>query len=216
MRAVVVAHGDAAISDRDVAASADLLVAADGGALLCAEWGLQPQLVVGDLDSLGVEGAEQLGRAGTRVIGYPVDKDESDTEIAVRCALDAGATDIVVLAALGGERLDHELANVLFLSDPRLRGRARLVRGGTTVRSLAPGAPLLLQGRPGDLVTLLPLSEADGVVTEGLRFPLHGEPLRAGSTQGLSNVIAVAGASVRITHGQLLVIETTQEDAGAS
>ena len=118
MRAVIVADGDAVPGDRAIAADADLLIAADGGALLCSRWGLRPQLVVGDLDSLGADRADELARDGARVVAHPADKDESDTEIAVRAALDAGADDIVVLAALGGDRLDHELANVLLVAAP--------------------------------------------------------------------------------------------------
>lgn len=216
MKAVIVAHGVAAAGDRDIASSADLLIAADGGALICAGWGLQPQIVVGDLDSLGAERAQQLGRTGTQVLAYAADKDESDTELAMWRALDAGATDIVLLAALGGERLDHELANLLLLAHPRLAGRACLVRGGTTVRAVVAGPPLVLRGAPGDLVTLLPLAEAQGVVTKGLRYLLDGEPLRAGSTRGLSNVVATAGASVSVAAGQLLVIESARDDPGVA
>ena len=166
-----------------------------------------PWLVVGDLDSLGAGHAEELARLGARLIGYPADKDESDTEIAVRHALDAGADEIVLVGSLGGGRLDHELANILLLTDPRLRGRASAVRGGTCVRALHAGDRLLLGGSPGDTVTLLPLGDAGGVVTEGLRFALHGEPLRAGAARGLSNVIDRAGASVALRSGVLLVVE---------
>jgi thiamine pyrophosphokinase len=214
MRAVVVAHGDAVDADRSVARGADLLVAADGGALLCSDWGLVPRLVVGDLDSLGAERAAELERAGARVVAYPAAKDESDTEIAVRCALDSGADEIVLVAALGGARLDHELANVLLLTDPRLRGRARAVRGHTTVRALhGPGA-LALEGRAGDTVTLLPVGDTGGVVTDGLRYPLRGEPLRAGASRGVSNLVDRAGASVALATGVLIVIEIA--DGGVS
>lgn len=207
MKAVIVADGDAVPVDRAIAADADLLIAADGGALLCSRWGLLPQLVVGDLDSLDADHADQLARVGARVVAHPADKDESDTEIAVRAALDAGADDIVVLAALGGDRLDHELANVLLVAAPELRGRLRLVRGSTTVRALYGAMRLELSGSPGDLVTLLPLGDATGITTEGLRYPLQQGSLRAGAARGLSNVVVRAGGSVTLDAGALIVIE---------
>ena len=210
MKAVVVAHGDALPSDRAHAAGADLLIAADGGALLCRHWDLLPQLVVGDLDSLGEARAEELGRAGARVIAYPADKDESDTELAVQAALDAGADEIVLVAALGGERLDHELANVLLVADPRLGGRIRAVRGETTVRAIHAGGPRTLGGGPGDIVTLLPIGDAAGVVTDGLRYPLRGDTLRAGAARGLSNVVERAGATVALAQGVLIVFEISR------
>lgn len=210
MKAVVVAHGNALPSDRAHAAGADLLIAADGGALLCSRWDLLPQLVVGDLDSLGEARAEELAQAGARVIAYPADKDESDTELAVRSALEAGADEIVLVAALGGERLDHELANVLLVADPRLGGRIRAVRGETTVSAVHAGGSRRLAGGPGDIVTLLPIGDASGVVTEGLRYPLRGDLLRAGAARGLSNVVERAGATVALAQGVLIVVEISR------
>ncbi|HEX4744970.1 MAG TPA: thiamine diphosphokinase [Candidatus Limnocylindria bacterium] len=210
MRAVVVAHGDALPADRAHAASADLLIAADGGALLCSRWDLLPRIVVGDLDSLGVARAEELGRAGVRIVAYPADKDESDTELAVRSALEAGADEVILVAALGGERLDHELANILLVADPRLAGRIGAVRGDTRVSALHSGGTRRLAGAPGDVVTLLPVGDASGVTTDGLRYALRGEALRAGAARGLSNVVERAGASVTVTEGTLIVIEISR------
>ena len=207
MKAVIVAHGDAAPADRLIAAAADLLIAADGGALLCSGWGLLPHLVVGDLDSLGAGRAEDLGRQGARVVRYPADKDESDTELAVRLALEQGADEIVLLAATGGERLDHAVANLLLVASPELRGRLSVVRGNTTVRALHGGSRLVLSGSAGDLVTLLPLGDAQRVVTEGLTYPLHDSPLAAGAARGLSNVIERTPASVALGGGVVLVFE---------
>ncbi len=207
MTAVIVANGDAVPGDRAIAAGAELLIAADGGALLCSRWGLLPELVVGDLDSLGVDRADELARRGARVMAYPADKDESDTEIAVSVALERGAHDIALLAALGGERLDHEIANILLVAGPRSRGRLRAVRGDTTVHSLHSRSRLVLNGSPGDIVTLMPLGDAGGVTTEGLRYTLRDEPLRAGAARGLSNVIERAGASIALDAGVLIVIE---------
>lgn len=210
MKAAIVAHGDALPSDRALAAAADLLIAADGGALLCSRWDLLPQLIVGDLDSLGVARAEELGRAGARIVAYPADKDESDTELAAHLALEAGADEIVLVAALGGDRLDHELANILLLVDPRYGGHIRAVRGDTVIRALHAGGPHRLAGARGDIVTLLPVGDASGVVTDGLLFPLRGETLRGGAARGLSNVIDRPGATIALTGGILIVIEISR------
>lgn len=210
MKAVVVAHGDALPADRQVAAAADLLIAADGGALICLEWGLTPGLVVGDLDSLGAFRAAELGRSGTRVLGYPASKDETDTELAVAAALREGAGEVVLVAALGGERADHELANILMLTDARLDGRVRAVRGDTSIRALRGGGRLALAGLPGDTVSLIPVGDAGAVTTEGLRYPLRGETLRGGAARGVSNIVETVPASVAIAHGVLIVLEISR------
>jgi thiamine pyrophosphokinase len=209
MKAVVVAHGDAVAADRAVAVGADLLIAADGGALHCAAWDLVPHVVIGDLDSLPLDRQAELRRANVRVLAHPAAKDESDTELAVRCALDHGADEIVLVGALGGLRVDHAIANMLLLASSELRGRdVSAVRDATIVRALHGGERLVLSGTAGDVVTLLALgADARGVRTEGLRYTLDGEDLRAGAARGLSNVVERAPAAVALAQGVLVVVQ---------
>lgn len=213
MKVIVVASGEPAPSDRRELDGADLLIAADGGAVwLVEEAARVPDLVVGDLDSASPELVARLEAAGTRIERHPAEKSASDVELAVEAALAAGADEVVVLGAFGGPRLDHGLANVLLLADPHLAGRGvRLVHAGTRVRAVCAGERARLNGQPGDLVTLLPVGgEVVGVATDGLRYPLDGEPLRIGRSRGLSNVVDRAPATVAVERGTLLVVETSE------
>jgi len=177
---------------------------------------------VGDADSLGPGGLAEVRAAGIPVELSPVAKDASDAELACLAALARGAGRITVLGALGGPRLDHALANVWLLAHPALAGCPLvLLDGRTRVRLLAaPGpagepATAVLAGRPGDLVTLLPFgADADGVVTDGLAYPLRDEPLRAGPARGLSNALVGREARVSLRAGRLLVVETRNVEGG--
>jgi thiamine pyrophosphokinase len=218
MKAVIVAGGEPHPADRAHLAGADLLIAADAGAQWLADQGVTPHLLVGDLDSISPDLLAQLHAAGVGTERHPAEKDASDVELAVERALEAGADEVVLIGALGGERLDHELANLLLLADEEWVSGGRevhIVRGPTQVRLLRGGARLSLLGKPGDLVTLLPVAgDVDGVGTEGLRYPLNGGTLRMGRSRGLSNVVEHAPASVSVEEGMLLVIETSQEGDG--
>ena len=209
MRAVVVAHGDVLPSDRAVIGTKDYLVAADGGAIALERWKLLPHLVVGDMDSLGDAGVERMARLGVPVAKFPAAKDESDLELAVAQALAAGATEIVLLGALGGDRLDHETANLLLLADPGYDGTQIEARRGTLrVRAIRGGGSLSV-GPLKAVVTLLPVNgDALGVTTKGLRFPLRDEILRFGRARGLSNEVESLPATVAVRKGSLLVFET--------
>ena len=216
MRALVIADGappDRAALDRAWPGWDDgleLVVAADGGARHAAALGRSIDRWVGDGDSLGSDGVAALRAAGVPVRLVPVDKDASDTELAILEAVDAGADDITIVGALGGARFDHGLANVTLLDAPALVGRqARLLEPGARVSLLRGPSTIALEGQAGDIVTLLPLGDdADGVTTEGLRFPLANETLPAGRTRGLSNERLVGRSRIALRIGRLLVVET--------
>jgi thiamine pyrophosphokinase len=186
----------------------DLVIAADGGARHATGLGRRIDLWVGDGDSLGAAGVEALRAAGVPVRLSPVDKDESDSELAVVAAGAAGASRVTILGALGGTRIDHGLANVWLLAHPALANRnACLLDDRARIRLLASGRHDL-GGRIGDLVSLFPFGGgADGLTTGGLRYPLADEPLRSGSTRGLSNVRTASDASLSVRTGQVLVVE---------
>lgn len=210
MRIVVVASGVLAPGDDTWLDGADVVIAADGGANALDRLGRRPDRLVGDLDSADPALVERLAAAGTQIDRHPVDKEASDTELAVRAALAEGAGRVDLLGATGGDRLDHELANLLLLADPAFSGvELRAIVGATTVRAARGGQEMALRGAPGDLVTLLPIGgDAGGVTTAGLRWPLDGATLRMGSSRGLSNVVVESGASVRLIDGVLLVVES--------
>ncbi|HEY4721353.1 MAG TPA: thiamine diphosphokinase, partial [Anaerolineae bacterium] len=117
MRALIFANGDAPderVIKRWLDAAA-LIIAADGGARNALSIGVMPQIVIGDLDSLHPADRLQLEQAQAQFIVYPAHKDYTDLELAIRHALERGATEIVIASALGG-RWDQSLANMLLLT----------------------------------------------------------------------------------------------------
>jgi thiamine pyrophosphokinase len=203
VKAVVVAHGEVDPSDVAHVRGADLVIAADGGSRHLREWGIEPHLVVGDLDSLGPESVVDE----RRIERHPRDKDKTDTELALERALASGADEVVLVGALGGPRIDHALANALLLAGASAPG-VRIVRGAMTMRLVRGGERAALAGREGDTVSLLAIGgDARGVRTEGLRYALRGETLRTGSSRGVSNEVSGPGAAVSLEVGALLVIE---------
>ena len=208
----MVAHGDVLPADRGVIGAQDFVVAADGGALALERWKVLPHLIVGDMDSLGEAGVERFARQGIPVAEFSEAKDESDLELAVAHAIAVGATEIVLLGALGGDRLDHEAANLLLLADPGYNGvRLEARRGALRVRALSGEGSLSLESPVGTLVTLLPVNgDAEGIKTDGLRYPLSDETLLFGRARGLSNEVASLPAKVTVRKGSLLVFETPQ------
>lgn len=194
-----------------------IVIAADGGAIHAKVLGLTVDRWVGDGDSISPELLASLEAAGVGILRAPADKDETDTELALLAAIDAGASEITIIGALGGARTDHALANVGLLGHPALEGRRVRLYDGHAARISqiaapdAAGRPVTraLEGRPGDIVSLVPVgASAVGVTTGGLRFTLDREPLVLGRTRGVSNVRTGPVAQVTLQSGRLLVIET--------
>lgn len=214
MRVTVVASGDLADGDERWLDGA-MVIAADAGATSLDRLRRVPDRLVGDLDSIPDELLARLTAAGVAIDRHPAAKDASDTELALEAAMAAGATEIVLLGAVGGPRLDHQLANVLLLADPALAGRdVRIVHGPTTVRIVRGHGRVALEGSPGDLLTLLPVGgDASGVRIDGVRWALEDATLRVGRSRGLSNEVVAPPASVSLEQGTLLVIEHRTQGA---
>ncbi|MCR4404455.1 MAG: thiamine diphosphokinase [Candidatus Acetothermia bacterium] len=190
----------------DLLAEADYIIAADGGAARALRLGLRPQLVVGDLDSLGPDEREALTRSGLAVMAHPAEKDQTDLELALDRAISLGPERIVLFGVLGA-RLDQSLVNIFLLEKAARAGVAAQILAGRERIWLVPNRLELAGAEPGELVSLLPLSEeVEGVQTWGLRYPLRGERLTRASSRGISNEVTALPAGVELKGGLLLVI----------
>lgn len=183
------------------------VVAADGGLALAGPLGRRVDLLVGDLDSVAEADVATARREGTRIERHPVDKDATDLELALDAAMAARADRVTVLGG-GGGRVDHELSVWLLIAAERYAAaviRAWSPRGTTDV--VRPHHPLILDGATGDVVSLLPMHGAvHAVRTTGLRYPLDGETLDAGTSRGVSNLLDADRATVTVGDGVLLAL----------
>ena len=207
MRAIIIANGQIHDGDflRSLVAPTDLVICADGGVSNALALGLQPQVVVGDLDSLDESLRSRLEKMHCQFIVHPACKDETDLELALYYAIEHGVDEILILGALGG-RIDQTLANVLLLALPELRSvQARILDGRQEVFLIRDGA--IIEGQVGDTLSLLPLTEqVTGIYTEGLEYPLENGALYLGPTRGVSNTLTARQARVRIGQGLLLAV----------
>jgi thiamine pyrophosphokinase len=210
-RALIFVNGDlpdlAAV--RRLLLADDFLIAADGGTRHILALGLRPAVLIGDRDSLSDENRRLLDQAGTKIHQSPRNKNETDLELALHFAVEAGYRQLRVVAALGG-RLDQTLGNLALLTDPSLAGLDIRADDGIQEAFFTRDG-CRLQGDPGDLISLVPWGgEVTGVTTTGLRWPLSGEVLWPYRTRGISNELLDETASVRIDAGLLLLVHRRQ------
>jgi len=205
-RAFIFANGNLPNLDalRSIVRPDDVLIAADGGLRHIFALGKAPYLLIGDLDSVNSVEIGTAAGMGCRVEPYPAEKDETDLELAIQAALKIGVKSIRIAAALGG-RIDQSLGNLFLLAQPHLQGfDIRLDDGSEEVWLASKQA--IIEGHPGDRVSLLPLGgQVEGVTTTALRYRLHGETLVPYLTRGISNEMLAERAQVVWQTGMLII-----------
>jgi thiamine pyrophosphokinase len=208
-RAVIFANGilPDLKSAQSLLKEGDFWIAADGGSRHALACGRAPDVLIGDLDSLPDSARESLRRAGTKVRTHPSEKDETDLELAVWFALREGFSSILIVGGLGG-RTDQIVANLSLLADPALREYDIRIDDGRE-EALCVRESAVLLGATGDVVSLIPFGlAAEGVVTEGLQYPLREETLLPSRTRGVSNRMTESKAEISLERGVLLCIHT--------
>jgi len=196
---------------RSVLIKGDYIVSADGGLNHLRRLSIQPDLVVGDLDSVSADERQVLENSGVEIELAQVEKDETDLELAIRAVIKRGFRQIILAGALGN-RVDHTLGNIYLLGMPGLEDIEISLDDGRVeiflVRNMKE-----IHGSAGDLVSLLPVNgAAEGVTTSGLYYPLKGETLQPFFTRGISNLMTGNCAAVALNSGLVLCIHTRNFD----
>jgi len=204
MEVLLVSGGDAPPRERLAARFGGFgrVCAADSGLDTLRSWGLEPELVVGDMDSISdARILDECPRA--TILRAPRDKDDTDTELGLAALAERGAQRIV-LAGGGGGRLDHLLA-IRALFERKLRPVEWHTAGEATYLA-EEGRALELEAAPGAIVSVFPLAcGASGMESEGLKWPLSGLSWGPGD-YGVSNETTGEGFIIRPGKGDLLVV----------
>lgn len=205
MKALIITGGEGPAPDnlRRLAEAADLVIAADSGLDAAIQASIQPDLVVGDFDSL--EDLSSLDAIPPeRILRYSPEKDDTDTEIALSAARARGA-DYLVIAGGGGGRLDHLLALT------NLFARSETPREWHTLHDsiyfLEKKTSAVFSVVSGATVSVFPAGSGRsvGMSSEGLKWPLKGLRWEKGHF-GISNESTTEKIGISAGSSALLVI----------
>lgn len=183
---------------------------------LLRKMGIVPDVLMGDFDSLDQSSVRDAERAGVLVLRFPIEKDKTDTELALDFLLEQGFKEARLVGALGGPRLDHELSNIFLLEKYIKQGlRVTIVDPDVFITVLAGHDPrwrwVDVPGGMGDWVSLFPVTElVTGVTLRDLKFPLRDATLHRGSTLSVSNQVSGPHPRVELKEGTLLLVVTAR------
>ena len=187
--------------------STDFLLAADGGLVHLEKMGLTPHGIIGDFDSLGYipQGAQV----------FPVEKDDTDSMLAVRKGLELGYRRFVLYGALDGKRLDHTIANLQTLCYLAQQGAVGYLAGLSYMATTIKNEALTFSSEATGILSLFCMgADAEGVTLQGLKYTLDDGTLTSSFPLGVSNRFMGQSASIRVTDGTLLALYDIENGFG--
>ena len=178
----------------------DFVIAADAGYRTCQQAGIVPDLLLGDFDSMEQPDFPNIHRS-------PVEKDDTDTMLAVKTALEQGCDTVYIYGGTGGKRLDHTLANLQTLLFLRRRGARGYLYDDDFVWTVIENESLTVEKTvEWGLFSAFCLGDrAEGIDETGFQYPLSDAVLTPEFPLGVSNHIMEPTATVRVRKGVLAV-----------
>ncbi len=187
----------------------DLVIAADSGFDAALAVGLEPDLLIGDLDSISPAGLAWAADHAVEIETHSPDKDDTDTALALRAVVARGCRHLTLLSPAGTDRFDHLLGTLAALGEPGLGSCESITAwvGSTAVHVVHEGHRLSIAVPVGTVFSLLAAhGPCTGVTLDGARWPLAGADLSPASTRGISNVATESTINVSVITGVLSII----------
>lgn len=180
----------------------DLVIACDAGLEHCRKYGVVPDYVIGDFDSLGFVPESE------NVILLPVEKDDTDTSFAVKFAMEKGFTRFVILCGTGGRRPEHTYANMALLAFiSKNGGQGFLIDKNCVLTAITDSVIRFSEKMQGD-VSVFAFDSQVNVTEKGLKYSLDNATVRNTDIVGVSNSFTGKESSVRADNGTLIIYFT--------
>ena len=178
----------------------DYQIAADAGLLLCQKLGIEPDLVIGDFDSMPQPENEPTVRV-------PVEKDDTDMMLAIKKGLERGCREFHLYGGTGGRRSDHTVANYQALLYLARRGaRGWLYGNGEIYTAVCGKGEITFPARADGILSVFCLGEmAAGVTIRGAHYSVENAVLTPDFPLGCSNHFIGRPITVSVDRGDLLL-----------
>lgn len=207
-RVVIFAGGELSPEYFNLLDEDDFIIGADQGALFLISHGYTPDIAVGDFDSVSPEALQDIESKSKKTITCDaVNKDLTDSEMALDIAMDQ-QPDSILLLGVTGTRIDHSLASIQMMTRALQRQINCYVMDTHNYITLT-GSQAVINDLGYTYVSLLPLTpEVSGITLEGFQYPLTDATLKLGQSLGVSNKLVSSSGTVTIRSGLLLIIQS--------
>jgi len=179
-----------------------LYIAADSGLETAEKLEIAPDIIMGDFDSVN---PERLAKY-KNIIKYPAEKDDTDSMLCVKYALEHDYKNIIIIGGTGG-RLDHALANLALLKYINKHGGTGVITDGfNRIRYIANGGMRVYKNYR--YVSIMPVSpELRGVTLTGFLYNLENARVTFEEPYTISNEISGDYGDIKIAEGEAFICE---------
>ncbi len=163
--------------------------------------GVEPNLIIGDFDSI------ENPNLDTETIVLPREKDDTDTVFAVKEALKRGFEDFLILGVTG-QRIDHTLGNVSILKMLFDKGvKALIVDDYCEMTALGKDTQYIPDTYPYFSIINV-FGKSTGISIKNAKYPLENAEITCDYQYGVSNeVVKGKTAEVSVGDGVLLLVK---------
>ena len=184
----------------------DLVICADAGYRHAEKLGIHPDILLGDFDSIG----ELPHVADT--IRHPVEKDSTDSHLAVVEGVKRGYDRFIVYGAIGGTRLEHTLANIQMIAGFAQNGIDVTLTDGTTECTAIHNSKICFDKTFKGYISVFCMSgHAEGVTIKGLKYSISDSTLSDSFPLGVSNEFIGTDSEISVKEGTLIIIYHTKD-----
>jgi len=184
-------------------------VAVDGGLSFFLKANIRPDILIGDFDSLPDVTDDYLN--GIEVIKHPIEKDKTDSQLALELAIEREAGEIDICGATDSGEVDHILGNIFLLdlinkynNQMHTSIRGRIYEPGKELYLIS-NKKLLLKGKVGDRISIIPASKKIFAEYDGMKYPAPDRWIKFGETLSLRNEL-VEDKIMLVIKGKAVVV----------
>ncbi|HHZ02857.1 MAG TPA: thiamine diphosphokinase [Tissierellia bacterium] len=183
----------------------DYVVCADGGLEKAKNYGITPDVIVGDFDSVDLSLLNEYEALNIPIMKFPAEKDYTDMELAAKFVLSKGFKDIVLIGA-SGSRLDHTLGNIMLMEKYHKEGiNISMIDNSNIIKVISDDSRLIVEFLENQYVSIIPITELEGLTLEGFKYPLNNVNVERGSTLCISNEVIGKEGIITLSKGSALV-----------
>ncbi len=207
---IIIGAGDLTVGSFPYNPEEDYVIAADGGLMYCGVLEIEPDLILGDFDSLDAEYEAAIEaiklQYPEKVVTLPAEKDDTDMLAAVKQGLKLGYRSFRLYGANGG-RLEHTIANIQLLKYIKDQGGTGYIMDGTGMILLAHNESVRFRESMDGYVNIFAFGDkAQGVSIQGLKYELQNHTLTNSMPLGVSNEFIGKESEISVENGTLLII----------